>query len=115
MSTIIEAIEKKQMKENVPDLFVGDTVSVSKVIIEGKKQRIQKYEGVIVGIQGIRSRLSFTVRKIVDGIGVEKTYLLHSELVPEVKVIKRAKVRRARLNYLRSRIGTKATRLKSRD
>ena len=115
MSAIIEAIEKKQMKPNVADVQVGDTVIVSKVIIEGKKQRIQKYEGVVTGTQGIRSRLSFTVRKIVDGIGVEKTYLLHSELVPEVKIVKRAKVRRARIDYLRDRIGTKATRLKLRD
>jgi large subunit ribosomal protein L19 len=115
MSTIIEAIEKKQMKQDVPELMVGDTVCVSKIIVEGKKQRVQKYEGVITEIQGIRSRLSFTVRKIVDSIGVEKTYLLHSELVPEVKIIKRAKVRRARLRFLRDRVGTKATRLKTRD
>lgn len=112
---IIEEIEKKQMKDNVPDLHVGDTVSVSKMIVEGKKKRIQKFEGVIIKMHGRLSRLSFTVRKMMDGIGVEKTFLLHSSQVPEVNVLKRGKVRRSKLHYLRDRVGVRATRVKSKS
>lgn len=115
MSQIIEEIEKAQMKETVPELNVGDTVNVSKIIVEGEKKRTQKFEGLIVKIQGRYSRTRFTVRKIIGKIGVEKTFLLHSELVPEIVVLKRGKVRRAKLNYLRERIGIKANRVKTRD
>lgn len=115
MSQIIEEIEKAQMKESVPELSVGDTVNVSKIIVEGEKKRTQKFEGLIVKIQGRYSRTRFTVRKIIGKIGVEKTFLLHSELVPEVTVLKHGKVRRAKLNYLRERIGIKANRVKTRD
>ena len=112
---IINDIEKSQMKESVPEMRVGDTVVVDKVIIEGKKSRIQKFEGVIVKITGIRSRVRFTVRKVVGKFAVEKTFLLHSTQVADVKVVKKGKARRARLNYLRNRVGIKATRLKARD
>ena len=115
MSLMIEAIEKQDMKESIPELNVGDTVRVSKIIVEGKKQRVQKFEGVVVKMQGRFSRLSFTVRKIVDQVGVEKTFLLHSALLPAVEVLKRGKVRRAKLNYLRERVGVKATRVKVKE
>ena len=111
---IIKDIENSQMKESVPEMRVGDTVVVDKIIIEGKKSRIQKFEGVVTRITGIRSRVRFTVRKVVGKFGVEKTFLLHSTQVSDVKVIKKGKARRARLNYLRNRVGIKATRLKSR-
>lgn len=111
---IIKEIEKSQMKESVPELRVGDTVVVDKMIVEGKKKRIQKFEGVITQITGIRSRIRFTVRKVLGRFGVEKTFLLHSTQVADVKVIKKGKARRARLNYLRNRVGIKATRLKTR-
>lgn len=109
---IIEKIEKKQMKKQIPQIKVGDQVSVSKVIVEGKKQRIQKFEGTVIKTSGRLSRFSITVRKVMDGVGVEKTYLVHSSLVPEVKVLRSGLVRRAKLHYLRGRIGAKATRLK---
>jgi large subunit ribosomal protein L19 len=111
---LITEIEKSQMKDNVPSLNVGDTVRVAKLIVEGKKQRTQYYEGLIVKIANKYSRESITVRKICDGIGIEKSFLLHSPLVTEINVIKCGKVRRARLNYLRNRIGVKATRVKTK-
>ncbi len=114
MSLVIEAIEKLEMKESIPEVNVGDSVRVSIVILEGKKQRIQKFEGVVVKTTGRLSRLSFTVRKIIDKIGVEKTFLLHSVLLPDVEILKRGKVRRAKLNYLRDRVGVKATRVKTK-
>jgi large subunit ribosomal protein L19 len=112
---IIDEIEKNQMKENIPDINVGDTVCISKLITEGKKQRIQKFEGIVIKQQGSNSRKSITVRKIFGQFGVEKSFLIHSSLVPEIKVLKRGKVRRAKLNYLRNRIGAKATRVKTKD
>ncbi|MFC1771128.1 50S ribosomal protein L19 [Candidatus Margulisiibacteriota bacterium] len=114
MSEIIKEIEQAQMKEKITEINVGDTVSVSKIITEGKKQRTQKFEGIVVKMKGSSSRKSITVRKIIDQIGVEKSFLLHSKLVPEIKILKRGKVRRAKLNYLRQRIGAKATRVKTK-
>jgi large subunit ribosomal protein L19 len=111
---LITEIEKSQMKDNVPSLNVGDTVRVAKLIVEGKKQRTQYYEGLIVKMANKYSRESITVRKICDGIGIEKTFLIHSPLVTDIKVMKRGLVRRARLNYLRNRIGVKATRVKTK-
>jgi large subunit ribosomal protein L19 len=112
MSKIIEAIEKEQMKESLPELNVGDTVRVSKTIVEGKKKRTQKFEGTIVKIQGSNASKSITIRKIMDKIGVEKAYLLHSPLLTNIEIIQRSKVRRSRLFYLRERVGAKANRLK---
>jgi large subunit ribosomal protein L19 len=112
MSLIIEAIEKEQMKESVPSLNVGDTIRVSKTIVEGKKQRTQKFEGTIVKITGSNSSKSITIRKIIDKIGVEKAYLLHSPLLTDIEIIQRSKVRRSKLYYLRDRVGAKANRLK---
>lgn len=118
MSTlpIIEEIEKSQLKtEGLPQINVGDSVNVSTTIIEGKKKRIQRFEGTIVKIQGALSRMSFTVRRVIDRVGVEKSFLLHSPLVTEIKIVRRGKVRRARLNYLRERVGVRATRVKAKD
>ena len=115
MSNKITEIEKAQLKENVPDIHVGDIVVVSKSIIEGKKKRIQKFKGTIIKIQGSLSNKSFTVRKIIDGEGVEKSFLLHSPLVKEIEISQRSKVRRSKLYYLRDRVGAKANRLKVRE
>ncbi len=113
---IIEQIEKSYMKEeSLPDVRVGDTVAVSTYIIEGKKKRLQKYEGIVIKIQGTLSRRSLTVRKIIDGVGVEKSFLFHSPILSEIKILKQGKVRRARLHYLRQRVGVKATRVKTKD
>ena len=111
-SSIIDKIEKAQEKETVPEIRVGDQVVVSKVIMEGKKQRVQKFEGTVIKMKGSSSRESITVRRIVGGVGVEKTFLLHSPLVPEVRVLQRSVVRRAKLYFLRDRVGAKANRLK---
>ena len=107
----IVEFEKSQMTDNAVDVQVGDTVVVHKVIVEGKKKRIQRFQGTVIKLQGTLSRKSFTVRKIIEGVGVEKSFLLHSPLVPEIKIIKRAKVRRAKLYYLRDRVGARANRL----
>jgi len=112
---IIQEIEKQGMKEGRKSLTVGQTVVVSKYIVEGKKKRIQKFEGLVIGTQGKYSRESFTVRKIIDRVGVEQTFLLHSELIADIQSSKHGKVRRARLNYLRNRVGKKATRLKAKE
>lgn len=108
MSDIIREIEKEQMKQEVPSFNVGDTVRVSAKIKEGEKERIQVYEGVVLKIQNGSNRTTFTVRKISNGVGVEKTWPLHSPQVEKVEVIRRGKVRRAKLNYLRERVGKRA-------
>ena len=111
-NTYIDEFEKSQMKDKVEDVRVGDIVVVHKVIVEGKKQRVQRFQGTVIKLKGSLSRKSFTVRKIMDGIGVEKTFLLHSKLVEKVDIVKRSKVRQAKLYYLRDRVGAKANRLK---
>jgi large subunit ribosomal protein L19 len=113
-SPIIQEIEKNQCKTELPTVEIGDTVVVHKIIIEGKKQRVQKIQGTVIKISGTSSRLSFTVRKIVQGEGVETTFLTHSTLVEKVEIIQRAKVRRAKLYYLRDKVGAKNNRLKVR-
>lgn len=113
-SQLIQEIEKSQMKENVVIPQVGDTVVVSKIIVEGKKERTQKYEGVVVKVQGRYSRQSIFVRKIVDQVGVEKQFLIHSPHVPLIEILRKGKVNRARLTYLRNRVGVKANRVKTR-
>ncbi len=113
---IIQEIEQSELKqEALPGVNVGDSVVVSTTIVEGKKKRTQRYEGVVVKIQGAKNRHAFTVRRVIDGIGVEKSFLFHSPLVSEIKITKYGKVRRARLNYLRERIGVRATRVKTKE
>lgn len=108
MSEIIKEIEKEQMKQEVPSFNVGDTVKVYAKIKEGEKERIQVYEGVVLKMQNGSNRTTFTVRKISNGVGVEKTWPLHSPHVEKVEVVRKGKVRRAKLNYLRDRVGKKA-------
>ena len=106
MNDIIKSIEAEQLKENVPQFNVGDTVKVYGKIKEGNRERIQIFEGTVLKKQG--SRATFTVRKNSNGVGVEKTWPLHSPNVEKVEVVRRGKVRRAKLNYLRGRIGKAA-------
>ena len=108
MNEIIKNIEAAQLKETVPSFNVGDTVRVSAKIKEGNRERIQVFEGVVLKKQGGSNRETFTVRKNSNGIGVEKTWPLHSPNVEKVEVIRRGKVRRAKLNYLRQRVGKAA-------
>lgn len=108
MNEIIKNIEAAQMKAEVPQFNVGDTVRVHGKIKEGNRERIQIFEGVVLKKQGGSNRETFTVRKNSNGIGVEKTWPLHSPNVERVEVVRRGKVRRAKLNYLRGRIGKAA-------
>lgn len=108
MSDIIREIEAEQLKENVDEFRVGDTVKVYAKIKEGNRERVQVFEGIVLKRQGGSSRETFTVRKTSNGIGVEKTWPVHSPSVERVEVVRRGKVRRAKLNYLRNRVGKKA-------
>lgn len=108
MNDIIREIETEQLKENVSDFHVGDTVKVYGKIKEGNRERIQVFEGTVLKIQGGGNRTTFTVRKVSNGVGVEKTWPMHSPNVEKVEVVRRGKVRRAKLNYLRDRVGKKA-------
>ena len=108
MNDIIREIEAEQLKETVDTFNVGDTVKVYGKIKEGNRERIQVFEGTVIKIQGGSNRVTFTVRKASNGVGVEKTWPLHSPNVEKVEVIRRGKVRRAKLYYLRDRVGKKA-------
>ena len=108
MNDIIRKIEAEQLKENVPQFNVGDTVKVYGKIKEGNRERIQGFEGTVLKKQGGSTRETFTVRKFSNGVGVEKTWPLHSPNVEKVEVVRRGKVRRAKLNYLRNRVGKRA-------
>lgn len=108
MNEIIKNIEAEQLKAEVPAFNVGDTVRVSAKIKEGNRERIQVFEGTVLKIQGTGVRKTFTVRKISNGVGVEKTWPLHSPIVENVEVVRYGKVRRAKLNYLRHRTGKAA-------
>lgn len=108
MNDIIKSIEDAQLKEKVDSFRVGDTVRVSAKIKEGNRERIQVFEGVVLKRQGTGARETFTVRKTSNGIGVEKTWPVHSPIVEKVEVVRAGKVRRAKLNYLRTRVGKAA-------
>jgi len=102
---IIKSIEHEQLKNKVPELRIGNTVKVHVKIKEGNKERIQVFEGIIIKKQGGGVNETFTVRKISYGVGVEKTFLVHSPLVEKVEVVRVGKARRAKLYYLRDRVG----------
>ena len=108
MNDIIKNIESAQLKAEVPQFRVGDTVRVHAMIKEGNRERIQIFEGTVLKRQGGSTRETFTVRKSSNGVGVEKTWPLHSPHVVKVEVIRQGKVRRAKLNYLRDRVGKAA-------
>ena len=108
MKDYIAEIENAQKKEQLPEFGVGDTVKVSAKIIEGTRERIQVFEGTVIKVQGTGLRKTFTVRKLASGVGVEKTWPLHSPIVTKIQVVRKGKVRRAKLYYLRDRIGKRA-------
>lgn len=108
MNDIIKNIEAEQLKAEAPEFRVGDTVKVYAKIKEGNRERIQVFEGTVLKRQGGGVRETFTVRKTSNGVGVEKTWPVHSPSVERVEVVRRGKVRRAKLNYLRNRVGKKA-------
>jgi large subunit ribosomal protein L19 len=105
---IIKSIEHEQMKNKIPDLKVGNTVKVYVRVKEGNRERIQIFEGIIIKVQGGGINKTFTVRRIASGVGVEKTFLIHSPAVEKVEVTRVGKARRAKLFYLRDRVGKSA-------
>jgi large subunit ribosomal protein L19 len=110
---IIRSIEAEHLKEDVPVIYVGDTVKVGVRIREGGKERVQPYEGTVIAMRNGGINETITVRRIFQGVGVERVFLIHSPRIESIKVLRRGKVRRAKLYYLRDRIG-KATRIKQR-
>ena len=112
-SNLIKEFENGQLKQELPEIYVGDTVKVGVKITEGNKERVQPYEGVVIAKRHGGINQTITVRRIFQGIGVERVFMLHSPQVASLKVERRGKVRRAKLFYLRDRVG-KATRVKQR-
>ena len=112
-SNLIKEFERGQLKKQLPEIYVGDTVKVGVKITEGNKERVQPYEGVVIAKRHGGLNQTITVRRIFQGIGVERVFMLHSPQVASLKVERRGKVRRAKLFYLRDRVG-KATRVKQR-
>ncbi len=110
---IIRSIESRYLRSDLPDFKVGDTIKVYFRIREGDKERVQPFEGVVLRFQGAMNRRTFTVRRITRGLGVERTFPFHSPRLEKVEITRRGKVRRAKLYYLRERMG-KAARVKER-
>ncbi len=108
MSKIIEAIEKENMRADIPVFKIGDTVKVFVKVKEGERERLQSFEGIVIARKNGSIRETFTVRRMSFGIGVERTFLLHSPKVDRVEVVRHGKVRRAKLYYLRARSGKSA-------
>ena len=102
---VIDKINEKQINKDIPEFRVGDTVRVDVKIIEGKRERIQAFEGVVISRKGGSVSETFTVRKISSGIGVERTFPIHSPKIAAITVVRRGKVRRAKLTFLRNKIG----------
>ena len=112
MSDIIRELEKEQLRTDLPKLQVGDTVRVFVKVVEGSRERLQNFEGIVIKIQGGGIRKSFTVRRVSYGVGVERVFPLHSPNVKNITVVRKGRVRRAKLYYLRDRVG-KAAKVKS--
>nr|YP_009313988.1 Ribosomal protein L19 [Hommersandiophycus borowitzkae]SCW22242.1 Ribosomal protein L19 [Hommersandiophycus borowitzkae] len=111
--SIINSIENKYTKKDIPDIRIGDSIRMGLLIQEGNKERIQYAEGVVIAKHKAKLNTSITIRKIMQGIGVERVYLIHSPRIQSIEITRRSKVRRAKLYYLRERSG-KATRLKQK-
>ncbi len=114
MSEIIRSIERQQLRTDLPDFRVGDTVRVFVKVVEGSRERLQAFEGVVIAKRNGSSRETFTVRRVSYGIGVERTFPMHSPRVDSIKIIRRGHVRRAKLYYLRGLQG-KAAKIKEAD
>lgn len=106
---VIDKIEKEQMKENVPTFGPGDTIKVHSRVVEGGKERIQIFQGIVIGRRGSGLNQACTVRKISNSVGVERVFQIHSPKVAEIEVVSRGSVRRSKVNYLRDRLGKAAT------
>lgn len=110
---IIKMLEQEQLRDDITEFSVGDTIRVNYRIIEGSRERIQAFEGIVIKIQGSGIKTTFTVRRISYGVGVERTFFLHSPRIAGIERVRRGKVRRAKLFYLRDRVG-KSARVKER-
>lgn len=108
MSNIIKELEKEQLRTDLPKLEVGDTVRVFVKVVEGNRERLQNFEGIVIKMQGGGIRETFTVRRVSYGVGVEKAFPVHSPNLEKVEVVRKGKVRRAKLYYLRNRVGKAA-------
>jgi len=115
MSTIIDKIESEQMKTDIPAFRVGDTVKVHTRVIEGDKERVQIYSGIVIGRKGTGLNSSFTVRRVSYGEGVERVFPIHSPRIAKIEIERKGAVRRAKLNYLRNRKGKSATTVKEKS
>ncbi|MGI6705422.1 MAG: 50S ribosomal protein L19 [Clostridia bacterium] len=114
MNDIIRSIEKEQLRTDIPDFKVGDTVRVYVKVIEGTRERLQAFEGTVIRRKGGGNRETFTVRRVSSGVGVERTFPIHSPRIDRLEIVRRGKVRRAKLYYLRSRVG-KAAKVKEAE
>ncbi|WP_026893870.1 50S ribosomal protein L19 [Clostridiisalibacter paucivorans] len=112
---VIKMLEQEQLKQDLPNFNVGDTVKVHYHIKEGNRERIQVFEGTVLKKQGKSSRATFTVRRISYGVGVERTFPIHTPKIEKIEVVRSGRVRRARLNYLRTRTGKSARVKEKRD
>ena len=110
---LVDIIEKENIKKEVPDFNIGDTVRVYVKVVEGDKERLQAYEGIVIARKNGSIRESFTVRRISYGVGVERTFPIHSPRIDRIEVVRKGKVRRAKLNYIRT-LSAKAARIKER-
>ncbi len=110
---VIRELEAEQLKSDLPEIYVGDTIKVGVRISEGGKERVQPYEGIVIARRHSGINTTITVRRIFQGVGVERVFLLHSPRIESIKIVRRGRVRRAKLFYLRDRVG-KATRVKER-
>jgi len=110
---VIDQLEREQQKEGVPELRAGDTVRVHAKVVEGTRERIQVFEGLVIRVTGGGLRRNFTVRRVAHGVGVERTFMVHSPRVDRIEVLRHGQVRQARLYYLRGKVG-KDARIKER-
>jgi large subunit ribosomal protein L19 len=111
---LIRAVQQKHLREDVPSFGPGDTLRVNVKVVEGNRERVQAFEGTCIARGGEGTSETFTVRRVASGVGVERKFLINSPRLEKIEVRRRGKVRRARLNYLRSRIGSKAIRIKEK-
>jgi large subunit ribosomal protein L19 len=110
----VDLVERAQLKDDLPDFRPGDTVRVNVRVVEGERERVQTFEGIVIRRRGSRLSETFTVRKISFGVGVERTFPVHSPMISGIDVVSHGHVRRAKLYYLRSRVGKRATKIKER-
>jgi large subunit ribosomal protein L19 len=110
----IDVVERPHLRDDLPDFRAGDTVRVHVRVVEGERERVQMFEGIVIRRRGSKLSETFTVRKISFGVGVERTFPVHSPMLSKIEVLSRGHVRRAKLYYLRSRVGKKATKIKER-